>query len=418
MPHPVTIPAIGESITQGVLARWLAADGAWVDEGKPLYELETDKVSSEVAAEVSGVLRIGVAEGETVDVGGTIAEIDTAAQRPAAAESGGKAAAPVSAPAAVAEASGHAVAPSAKKLLREHSVPETAVAGTGPRGAVTKADAQQHLGSRRPASQEPAPQAESAAAPKAMAAPKSTAKAAEPAKPKASAPGEQRRRMSPLRQRIAQRLVNAQRTAAILSTFNEIDMSACATLRRRHQDEFQAAHGVKLGYMGFFARAVVSALQKHPLINARIDGDEIVEPAHINLGVAVGTDRGLVVPVLKQAEAMSLADIEAAIRAYAGKARDGKLAIEDMEGGTFTITNGGVYGSLLSTPIINPPQSGILGMHAIQDRPVARDGQVVIRPMMYVALSYDHRIVDGADAVGFLVHVKKMIEEPERMLLF
>jgi 2-oxoglutarate dehydrogenase E2 component (dihydrolipoamide succinyltransferase) len=223
--------------------------------------------------------------------------------------------------------------------------------------------------------------------------------------------------MSPIRQRIAQRLVQAQRTAAILTTFNEVDMSAVMSLRKRWKEDFEKKHGVGLGFMSFFASAVVQALRKYPLVNSRIEGTDVVTPAGVHLGIAVGTDRGLVVPVLRDVQDLSLAGIEKAIKEYAVKARAGKLTLDDMQGGSFTITNGGVYGSLMSTPIINPPQSGILGMHAIKDRPVAVDGQVVIRPMMYLALSYDHRIIDGAEAVGFLVRVKELIEAPERLLL-
>jgi 2-oxoglutarate dehydrogenase E2 component (dihydrolipoamide succinyltransferase) len=403
MPHNVVIPAVGESITEGTLAKWLVQDGSIVADSTPLFELETDKISTEVQAGASGQVKLKAKEGEVVPVGGVVAEIDTskAAATPVPPSSARPAeGAPARAPAeAKAEAKGSSasLSPSVKKLVEDHRIDPATIPGSGRDGRITKGDVLARL-------EKPAP-----AAPAAERAP------AERAAPRAN--GATRRRMTPLRARIAQRLVQAQHTAAILTTFNEIDMSACMDMRKRFKEEFEKKLGVGLGFMSFFTAATVAALRKYPQVNSQIDGTDIVSFEHMHIGIAVGTEKGLVVPVLREAERLSFADIERAIREAAVKARDGKLALEDMQGGTFTITNGGVYGSLMSTPIINPPQSGILGMHAIKERPVAVNGQVVIRPMMYVALSYDHRIVDGAEAVGFLVRIKELIEAPERLVL-
>ena len=453
MPTDITIPAIGESITEGILARWLVADGDWVEEGAPLYELETDKVSSEINAEVSGQVQRLSEEGATVEVGASIGRIDESANRPESSTSSTATDEELRATdedsteqtdgspsddagsgddahdrderstsgadrpptenrsdeqdqadqsAERPSAAGGPPSPAARRLIDEHQLEVDSIRGSGRHGGITKGDVLGHLqqqGRAQPAVNAPRPQI----------------KQPDDRRPPAT-DGSQRKRLSPLRKAIAQRLVNAQRTAAILSTFNEVDMTACRDLRQRFKQDFADKHGTGLGYMSFFTRAVVAALADYPLINSRIDGDEIVTPVHADIGIAVGTERGLVVPVLRQAETMGFADIERGIRDFAAKARDGRLTIDDMEGGTFTITNGGVYGSLLSTPIINPPQSGILGMHGIKDRPVAIDGEVVIRPMMYIALSYDHRIVDGAEAVGFLARIKELIEAPERFL--
>ena len=372
--HNVLIPALGESITEGVISKWLVADGASVGENTPIFELETDKITTEVQAGISGVLRRKVAEGATIKVGAVAAEIEPGA-------------APAVKPAAQA-------GPAAQKLLAESGIDPTKIPGSGKDGRITKGDVIAATDSKQPAPQPPA---------------------SSPQPPAGG--GASRRRMSPIRQRIAQRLVLAQRTAAILTTFNEVDMSAAMGLRKKWKETFEKQHGTGLGFMSIFATAVVHALKKYPLVNSQIDGADIVTPDGIHLSIAIGTEKGLVVPVLRNAQDLGFADIEKAIKGYAGKAKDGKLTLDDMSGGTFTITNGGVYGSLMSTPILNPPQSGILGMHTIKDRPVAVDGQVVIRPMMYIALSYDHRIVDGAEAVGFLVRVKELVEAPERMLL-
>ena len=383
--HNVLIPALGESITEGVISKWLVADGASVGENTPILELETDKITTEIQAGVSGVLRRKSAEGATIKVGAVAAVIE-----------------PGAAPAAVATAAPAAKSaaqpgPAAQKLLAESGVDAAKVAGTGKDGRITKGDVLAASG------QQPAPSAGlEPHGPVGAGAPRSTGN---------------RRRMTPIRLRIAQRLVQAQRTAAILTTFNEVDMSAAMAMRKKWKEGFEKAHGTGLGFMSIFATAVVHALKKYPLVNSQIDGQDIITPDGVHLSIAIGTDKGLVVPVLRDAQAMGFADIEKAIKGYAAKAREGKLTLDDMNGGTFTITNGGTYGSLMSTPILNPPQSGILGMHTIKDRPIAVDGQVVIRPMMYIALSYDHRIVDGAEAVGFLVRVKELVEAPERMLL-
>jgi 2-oxoglutarate dehydrogenase E2 component (dihydrolipoamide succinyltransferase) len=400
MPFDVKIPAVGESIAEGTLARWLVADGAIVADSTPLFELETDKITTEVQAGASGKVTFKAKEGTVLPIGTVVAAIDTsAAGAPSTAPAPAKPAAAAPAPVAAATpAAGQPLSPAVKQLVADHNVDPSKIAGTGKDGRVTKGDVLQNLSTPSTPSTAPASIATSSAAPTA-------------------AGGTSRKRMSTLRQRIAQRLVQAQRTAAILTTFNEIDMGACMDLRKKFKEEFEKKHGIGLGFMSFFTVAAVKALQKYPLINSQIEGTDIVSFDGVHMGVAVGTDKGLVVPVLRNAERMSFADVEKAIKNAAVKAREGKLAIEDMQGGTFTITNGGVYGSLMSTPIINPPQSGILGLHAIKDRPMAVNGQVVIRPMMYVALSYDHRIVDGAEAVGFLVRVKELIESPEKLLL-
>ena len=385
--HNVLIPALGESITEGTITKWLAQDGQTVTESTPIFELETDKITTEVQAGANGVLRRKAAEGQAIKIGAVAAVIEPGTGT-------APVAAPVQAPAPT-KNEGAKPGPAAQKLLADTGVDPAKIAGTGKDGRITKGDVLAVVENK---SASPAP-ATTVAAP---------AKAAD---------GVTRTKMSPIRQRIAQRLVQAQHTAAILTTFNEVDMSHAMALRKRWKEEFEKKNGVGLGFMSIFATAAVAALTKYPLVNSQIDGTDVVTPNGMHLGVAVGTERGLVVPVLRNAQNMGFADIEKAIKAAATKARDGKLTLDDMQGGTFTITNGGVYGSLMSTPILNPPQSGILGMHTIKDRPIAVDGQVVLRPMMYIALSYDPRIVDGAEAVGFLVRVKELVENPERMLL-
>ena len=397
MPFDVKIPAVGESIAEGTLSRWLVADGAIVTDSTPLFELETDKITTEVQSGAAGRVTFKVKEGTLLPIGALVASIDTsAAGAPSAAPAPAKSAAPVAAAAPTAPA-GQPLSPAVKQLVADNNVDPSKIAGSGKDGRVTKGDVLQSLSA--PATPSTAP-----------------ASIAAPAAPVATG-GTSRKRMSTLRQRIAQRLVQAQHTAAILTTFNEIDMGACMDLRKKYKEEFEKKNSIGLGFMSFFTIAAVKALQKYPLINSQIDGTDIIGFDGVHMGVAVGTEKGLVVPVLRNAEKMGFADIEKAIKNAALKARDGKLTIDDMQGGTFTITNGGVYGSLMSTPIINPPQSGILGLHAIKERPMAVNGQVVIRPMMYVALSYDHRIVDGAEAVGFLVRIKELIEAPEKLLL-
>jgi 2-oxoglutarate dehydrogenase E2 component (dihydrolipoamide succinyltransferase) len=399
MPYDVKIPPVGESITEGTLARWLVTDGAIVTESTPLFELETDKISTEVQAGAAGKVTFSAKEGDTLAIGTVIAAIDTSAAGTAAqgapsptptAKGAPKPASPT-----IASTPPATLSPAVKQLVADHNIDAKNISGSGKDGRVTKGDVLQELNKPTVSAAIPAPTIQA---------------------PTIATNGVTRKRMSSLRQRIAQRLVQAQRTAAILTTFNEVDMSACMDLRKRYKEPFEKKHGIGLGFMSFFTIAAIKALQKYPLINSQIDGTDIVSFDGIHMGVAVGTEKGLVVPVLRHAEKMSFADVEKAIKGAALKARDGKLTIDDMQGGTFTITNGGVYGSLMSTPIINPPQSGILGMHSIKDRPMAVDGQVVIRPMMYIALSYDHRIVDGSEAVGFLVRIKELIEAPEKLL--
>ena len=355
MSVPVLVPAVGESISSGVLSAWHKKDGDYVSVGDLLFTLDTDKVSSEVTALESGLLKITAAEGAEVPIGSTVAEIDTAAKAPAA---------------------------KAEEKVKSEKVEE----------------------------KKPEVKAE---APKAV--------APVPAAPPAPRPVPEgrvsRRKLTPLRRKIALQLVNAQQTAAILTTFNEVDMSAVMGLRKEVQEAFQAKHGVKLGFMSFFIKAVVEALQAVPQINAQLEGDELIENHYYDIGVAVGTEKGLMVPVLRDCEKLTLAGLEKELLGFAVKAREGKIGLPDLQGGCFTISNGGIYGSLLSTPILNPPQSGILGMHKIQDRPVAINGKVEIRPMMYLALSYDHRVVDGKEAVTFLIKIKEALENPVRLFL-
>ena len=424
MTFEVRIPTLGESVTEGVIVRWAKQDGEAVKPDDVLLELETDKASMELPAERAGVLRIVKAAGEKVAVGELVARIEEdggaraaapAAPKPPPAAPEPPSSAPEPAPkpapaapaarlapaeAEAASAAARAVgplSPAVRRLLAEHDLDPTLVPASGKGGRLTKEDVLAYLErSARPVRIEV------------------------PAAPKPSAPlveGEERVPMSPIRRRIAERLVQAQRTAAILTTFNEIDMTEVIALRAEHKERFQKQHGIGLGFMSFFARASIVALRDIPVVNAEIRGDDIVYRKFVHLGVAVGTERGLVVPVLHHAERMSFADIEREIARLAGLARDGKLKLDDLAGGTFTISNGGVYGSLLSTPIMNPPQSAILGMHKIEKRPVVVEDQIAIRPMMYVAVSYDHRLVDGEQAVTFLVRVKERLEDPERLLL-
>jgi 2-oxoglutarate dehydrogenase E2 component (dihydrolipoamide succinyltransferase) len=411
MKKNVVAPSVGESITEVSILKWHKQNGQAVKTGDVILEIESDKATVEIVAESNGVLQTLKNEGDRIPIGELIAIIDdagtptVAASAPAATKA---APAPASAkPAASAAPAAHAAAPTAgaplsgpaaRKQAADRGVNISQVAGTGPNGRVTKGDVLQ-----APAGgSAPAPQA----APAAKAAPVSTYKERE---------GDRRVPMSMLRQRIASRLVEAQHTAAILTTFNEVDMGPVNEIRAKNKDAFKAKHGVSLSYMSFFARACIEALKTLPDVNGSIDGKDTIMHDYVDLGIAVGTERGLVVPVLKDAHKMSSIDIDKKIAELAVKARDGKLSITDISGGTFTITNGGTYGSLMSTPILNPPQSAILGMHKIQDRPMAIDGKVVIRPMMYLALSYDHRIIDGKGAVTFLVTVKDLLEHPEKL---
>ena len=382
MSVPVLVPAVGESISSGVLSAWHKKDGDHVSVGELLFTLDTDKVSSEVTALEAGVLKITVAEGTEVPIGSAVGEIDTAAKAP-------------------------------KKT--EGESPKTDV-------AEKKAEAKVESKAEAPKPAAPAPVTPSAPSPTAQqpaaAAPSQQSKSPIVQQPAAKPEGRvTRRKLTPLRRKIALQLVNSQQTAAILTTFNEVDMSAVMSLRKEVQEAFQAKHGVKLGFMSFFIKAVVEALQAVPQINAQLEGDELIENHYFDIGVAVGTEKGLMVPVLRDCEKLSLAGLEKELLGFAVKAREGKIGLSDLQGGCFTISNGGVYGSLLSTPILNPPQSGILGMHKIQDRPVAIDGKVVIRPMMYLALSYDHRVVDGKEAVTFLIKIKEALENPVRLFL-
>jgi len=443
----VRIPTLGESVTEGVIVRWAREEGERVERDEVLLELETDKASMEITAEAAGVLHVLKAVGATVTVGEVVARIEESLQEapappppsPAVVLPPAAAVAPPPAGVVPAEVEGApAVAaaplsPAVRRLVEEHALAAAAIEPSGPGGRLTKADVLAHL-ERAPApgaeagaasGMEGAARAPAAAAiiasaahaPAAAAPAIGAVTATPPLRAVAAAEGEEPVPMTRLRKRIAERLVEAQRTAAILTTFNEIDMSAVMALRAAHKERFKTVHGIGLGFMSFFARACVAALAEFPAINAEIRGDAVVYKRFVHLGIAVGTERGLVVPVVRHAERMSFAAIEREIERLAGRARDGKLAIEELAGGTFTISNGGVYGSLLSTPILNPPQSGILGMHKIERRAVVVGDAIVIRPMMYVALSYDHRIVDGEQAVTFLVRVKERIEDPARLLL-
>ncbi|BCX17492.1 MAG: dihydrolipoyllysine-residue succinyltransferase component of 2-oxoglutarate dehydrogenase complex [Geminicoccaceae bacterium] len=401
----IRVPTLGESVTEATIARWLKRPGEAVAQDEPLVELETDKVNLEIPAPAAGVLEaILVEAGKDVAVGTVVGRIAEGVGVPAAAT----AAAPT-APAPTLDGERRA-GPAARKEAAEAGIPLAAVTPTGPKGTVTKEDvraaaaaAAVHGTGAEPALA-PAPSLPAEPSPK-LAAPVRAAR-------------EERVRMTRLRKRIAERLKEAQNTAAMLTTFNEVDMSAVIALRERWQDAFVKKHGVKLGFMSFFVKASIEALKAFPAVNAEIDGEEIVYKHYYDIGVAVSTDQGLVVPVVRDADQLSMAEIEKRIADLGKRARDGKLAIEELQGGTFTITNGGIFGSLLSTPILNPPQVGILGMHKIQKRPVVlEDGSIAARPMMYLALSYDHRIIDGREAVSFLVRVKECIESPERMLL-
>jgi 2-oxoglutarate dehydrogenase E2 component (dihydrolipoamide succinyltransferase) len=400
----VKVPAVGESITSGVLSLWHKQTGDIVGEGEALFTLETDKISTEVPATGSGKLQIQVDTGQEVKIGQVVALLDDSVRAPA---QSAKQSAPAEATAApVAQESNLTLSPAARRIVEEEKVNPAEVSGTGKRGQVTKSDLVQYLESKNAPLSPTQPDAQPA-----------------PASPTAAAPPSDfssrttRRKMSPLRKKIAAQLVMAQQNAAMLTTFNESDMSAVMQLRSQYQESFQKRHGVKLGFMSFFIKAVVDALQSVPAMNARIDGDDLIENHYYDIGVAVGTPRGLVVPVVRDADKKSFAELEKEVAAYAGKARDGKLGLSDLTGGVFTITNGGIYGSLLSTPILNPPQSGILGMHKIQNRPIAIGEKIEVRPMMYLAVSYDHRVVDGKEAVTFLVRVKDCVEAPTRLLL-
>ena len=397
----VRVPQLPESVADATLVAWHKKPGDSVQRDENLVDLETDKVVLEVPAPASGVIKeLMVQNGATVTGGQVLALLEEGATAPApAAGKPAQAAAAKEAPAAAARAAGSdKLAPSVRRLVEEHKLDAGAIAGSGRDGRITKGDVLAHMTSGAGG----APSGASAA----VAAP-------------AAAAGRSERRvpMTRLRARIAERLVQAQSTAAMLTTFNEVDLRAVNELRARYRERFEKEHGTRLGFMSFFVKACVEALRRFPIVNASVDGGDIVYHEYYDIGVAVSTDRGLVVPVLRDADAMSFGEIEKSVVAYATRAREGALTLEEITGGTFTITNGGVFGSLLSTPILNMPQSAILGMHKIQERPVVVDGQVVVRPMMYLALSYDHRIVDGRDSVQFLVAVKEALEDPARLLL-
>lgn len=412
MSSEIRVPTLGESVTEATIAQWYKKPGDAVAIDEPLCELETDKVTIEVPAQSAGVLaEVTVAEGETVEVGALLGSIGEgtgkenatennappAETAPAASAEPTPAAPPAAAPepAPIGEAS--ALSPAVRRVVEEHGLDPAQITGTGKDGRLTKQDA--------------------------MAAASAPVATAAPVNQSVNQPGtqmgvrEERVKMTRLRKTIAARLKESQNTAAQLTTFNEVDMGALMQLRRDYKDLFEQKYAARLGFMSFFARACVTALREIPAVNAEIADDEIIYKNFINMGVAVGTEKGLVVPVIRDVQDMGLADIELAVAEMGRKARDGKLSLEDLQGGTFTMSNGGVYGSLMSTPILNMPQSGILGMHKIQDRPVVVNGEVAVRPMMYLALSYDHRIVDGKEAVTFLVRVKECLENPERMLL-
>jgi 2-oxoglutarate dehydrogenase E2 component (dihydrolipoamide succinyltransferase) len=406
MATEIRVPALGESVSEATVGRWFKSAGESVRADEPVVEIETDKVTLEVNAPAAGVLtEIAVQSGESVAPGALLGAIGPASGATALAAQKKAAAAPASAPApavtpqsAPAQAAPMPPAPSAAKIAADKAIDIASIAGSGKRGQVLKGDVLAALAEPRVPPQTPTPQFRAPA-------------------PADDAHREERVRMSKLRQTIARRLKDAQNTAAMLTTFNEVDMQEVMGLRARMKEGFEKKHAVKLGFMGFFAKACVNALKEFPSLNAEIDGLDIIYKNYYHLGIAVGTDKGLVVPVVRECDRLSLAEIEKAIADLGKRAREGSLTIDEMQGGTFTITNGGVYGSLMSTPILNAPQSGILGMHKIEERPVAIAGKVEIRPMMYLALTYDHRIVDGREAVSFLVLVKQALEDPARLML-
>jgi 2-oxoglutarate dehydrogenase E2 component (dihydrolipoamide succinyltransferase) len=434
----IVVPELGESVLEATVGEWLKKEGDSVKAGEPVVSLETDKVNLEVSAERAGVLaRIERPAGADVHIGDILGTIAEAPAQPApagvagfgeesaepaghVAETTTQAAAETAAAPAEAE-SEEKVTPVARRLAEERGVDLSQVHGSGPQGRVTKQDVEEHLRQTgllaAPAVPAVAPQPPPVSIPPAPA--RTTEQPAAPAVVASPSEGrrEERVRMSRRRQTVARRLVEAQHTAAMLTTFNEVDMSAVIAIRGRRKESFKERHGVSLGFMSFFVKASIGALKSIPRLNAEIQGNEMILKHYYDIGIAVGAEEGLVVPVLRDADRMSFAEIEQAIKEYVRKIDEGALSLDDLRGGTFTITNGGVFGSLLSTPILNPPQVGILGLHKIEDRPIVADGQVVIRPMMYVALSYDHRIVDGREAVQFLVRVKELIEDPEALLL-
>ncbi len=406
----IKVPEVGESITEAEIGEWLKKDGEYVERDEVILSLETDKASVEVVAEAAGLLSTKAAEGDTVEIGAVVASIDTSAEAPAgsakkeetsseaesSSSSSGSSSEP-SQPQMNAAPDPDHMSPAVRKAVNDTGVDPSTIKGTGRGGRLTKDDVLS------------APKGSSGGAPQAPA-PKGKTRDMEPG-------SIERVKMTSLRRKVAERLVSAQQTAAILTTFNEVDMTALMNLRNQYKEDFEKVHGVRLGFMGFFVKATIEALKAFPAVNASIDGTDILYHNYHNIGVAVSSPKGLVVPVLKDADQMSLAGVEQNIKDYALKARDGKISLDDMSGGTFTISNGGVFGSLMSTPILNPPQSGILGMHKIEKRPVVINDEVKVRPMMYLALSYDHRMIDGKESVSFLVKIKENIEDPSRILL-
>ncbi|MEM9399558.1 MAG: 2-oxoglutarate dehydrogenase complex dihydrolipoyllysine-residue succinyltransferase [Verrucomicrobiota bacterium] len=413
----VKVPSVGESITSGTIGAWRKTTGTFVNEGEVLFEIETDKVTSEVYADSSGILELLKAEGDEVQVGEVVARIDETAQPPA----GSASTSPESAPQAATEAnmtssssngsndSALALSPAVRHLIEENKLDPAVINGTGKDGRILKADVLAHL---ETAKSQPAP-----ATPAQVTTQTTSISRPVINQQTADQPRTTRRRMTQLRRKIADRLVMAQSEAAMLTTFNEVDMTNILATRKKFQDRFVEKHNIKLGFMSFFVKAAIFGLKQVPAINAQIDGEEIVQNHYFDIGVAISTEKGLLVPVLRDCDAKSLAGLESDIIDYSKKARSGKITLNDLDGGVFTITNGGVFGSMLSTPILNPPQCAILGMHAIIEKPVAINGRVEIRPMMYLALSYDHRIVDGKEAVTFLVRIKEFIENPTLGLL-
>jgi 2-oxoglutarate dehydrogenase E2 component (dihydrolipoamide succinyltransferase) len=406
MAKEIRVPALGESVTEATIAKWFKQAGESVKADEPLVELETDKVTVEVPAPSSGKLSsIDAQPGSTVNVGALLGTIEEGAAGAAPSKPAAETPAAKKVEAAPAKAEAP-LSPAVRKMVEENKVDTSAVAGTGKDGRITKGDVIAHL-------EKPSAAAET----KPLVIPAAPAPAPRVATAPADAGREERVRMSRLRLTIARRLKDAQNTAAMLTTFNEVDMSATMALRNQYKELFEKKHGVKLGFMSFFVKACIQALKEIPAVNAEIDGDDIVYKNFYHVGVAVGTEKGLVVPVLRDADMLSFAGIEKTIAEYGKRARDGQLQISEMQGGTFTISNGGVYGSLMSTPILNAPQSAILGMHKIQERPMVVGGQIVVRPMMYLAVSYDHRIIDGKEAVTFLVRIKEALEDPARLVL-
>ena len=424
MATEVKVPSMGESITSGILSAWLVKDGDFVTKEQPIYELETDKITSEATAEVSGIIQFKVEQDAEVDIGSIVATIDETAKAPVSSEapkaSEAKKQTVKPTNSEVTESSKEVVvenntqeiahpdkelSPASRKHSIETQVDLDTVQGTGKDGRITKGDILSAMTDHSTSKKETAP-----------------SKASPPAKSITPIPAdpssrETRKKMSPLRKKIAQRLVNATQEAALLTTFNEVDMSRVMQLRKTHQEAFVKRYGIKLGFMSFFTKAVVNALQSVPAVNARIEGDSIVQQHYYDIGIAVGTEKGLLVPVVRDCEQKSFQEIEQSILDYAQGARESKIQLKDLEGGVFTISNGGIYGSMLSTPIINFPQPAILGLHNIQERAVVIDGEIVARPMMYLALSYDHRLIDGKEAVTFLNHIKNAIENPDRLLV-